>query len=378
MSSILHRDGDSSVIADRQPKTYDRSPMNWDLQGWPASARTALLSLLIIAGAYVIGRVASHVAAKQLSRLARRTGSRWIDAVVEAVARRVPFWSLLVGIYIAAGFWILPEKIANALDKGLYVVAAASLTFLASEVLVRLVRTHGPTIDPSLPTTTLTENLVRIVVVIVGLLVILAGLDLEITPILTALGVGGLAVALALQDTLANLFAGFYLTVAKHIRIGNYIKLSSGEEGYLVDIDWRASRLRQLTNNTVLVPNVKLSQSIITNYHSPDHEMAVTIEASVDYVSDLDRVERIVTEVARDVMRTVQGGVPGFDPLVRFHTFGDPRIGFSVILRAREFVDQYLIKHEFVKRLQKRFLAEGITIPIKSLVQRQDAPPPPP
>ena len=253
-----------------------------------------------------------------------------------------PFWSVLVGIYIAAGFWILPGKIAIALDKGLYVVAAASLTFLASEVLVKLVRTHGPAIDPSLPTTTLTENLVRIVVVILGLLVILAGLGLQITPMLTALGVGGLAVALALQDTLANLFAGFYLTVAKHIRIGNYIKLSSGEEGYLVDIDWRASRLRQLSNNTVLVPNAKLSQSIVTNYDSPEHELVVTIEASVDYASDLDRVERIATEVARDVMRTVPGGVPGFEPLVRFHTFGDPGIGFSVILRAQEFVDQYL------------------------------------
>jgi small-conductance mechanosensitive channel len=350
--------------------------MNWDLQGWPASARTALLSVAVIAIAYVIGRVAKHIVANQLSALGRRTGSRWSDPVIEAVAKRVPFWSVLVGIYIAAGFWILATNIANTLNRGLYVVAAASLTFLASDVLVKLVRTHGPAIDPSMPTTTLTENLVRIVVVTIGLLVILAGLRLEITPILTALGVGGLAVALALQDTLANLFAGLYLTVAKHIRIGNYIKLSSGEEGYLVDIDWRASRLRQLSNNTVLVPNARLSQSIVTNYHVPEHEMVVTIEASVDYASDLNRVETIATEVAHDVMRTVEGGVPSFEPLVRFHTFGDPGIGFSVILRAREFVDQYLIKHEFVKRLHRRFAAEGIAIPIKSLVQRHDAPPP--
>ncbi len=349
--------------------------MNWDFAGWPASARSALLSLVVIAVAYVMGRVASHIVASQMAGFARRIGSTRIDPVVGAVARRVPFWSVLIGIYISMSFWILPAEIANTIHKGLYVIAAASLTFLASEVLVKLVRTHGPAIDPSLPTTTLTENLVRIVVVILGLLVILKGLGLDITPMLTALGVGGLAVALALQDTLANLFAGLYLTVAKHIRIGNYIKLSSGEEGYLVDIDWRASRLRQLSNNTVLVPNAKFSQSIVTNYHSPEHELVVTIDASVDYASDLDRVERIATEVARDVMRTVQGGVPGFDPLVRFHTFGDPGIGFSVTLRAQEFVDQYLIKHEYVKRLHKRFLAEAITIPIKSLVQRHDVPP---
>ena len=264
--------------------------MNWDFQGWPESARVAGISLLVIALAYVIGRVAKYLVATQLGGLARRTGSRWIDPAVEAVARRVPFWSVLVGIYVAAGFWTLPEKFAIALDKGLYVVAAASLTFLVSEVLIDFVRVHGPVLDHSQPTTTLTENIIRIVVVILGLLVILAGLDLQITPILTALGVGGLAVALALQDTLANLFAGFYLTVAKQIRIGNYIKLSSGEEGYLVDIDWRASRLRQLTNTTILVPNAKFSQSIVTNYDLPDREIVVTIDASVDYESDLDQV----------------------------------------------------------------------------------------
>lgn len=346
--------------------------MNWNFQGWPASGRVALLSLLVIGLAYVVGRIARHIVANQMAAIARRTGSRWIDPVSGAVARRVPFWTVLVGVYVAAGFWILAPNIANTLDKTLYVVAAASLTFLAAEVFVKLVHIHGPAIDPSLPTTTLTENLIRIVVVILGLLVIFHGLGLSITPMLTALGVGGLAVALALQDTLANLFAGLYLTVAKHIRIGNYIKLSSGEEGYLVDIDWRASRLRQLSNNTVLVPNAKFSQSIVTNYHSPEHELAVLVEASVDYASDLARVEAVTTEVAREVMRTVQGGVPGFEPFVRFHTFGDPGIGFSVILRGQEFVDQYLIKHEFVKRLHKRFMAEGITIPIRGVVPRKD------
>ena len=245
-------------------------------------------------------------------------------------------------------------------------------------MLVKLVQTHGSEIDPSLRTTTITESFVRIVVITLGLLVILNGLGLSITPMLTALGVGGLAVALALQDTLANLFAGFYLTVAKQIRIGNYIRLSSGEEGYLVDIDWRASRLRQLSNNTVLIPNSKLSQSIVTNYHLPEQELTVVIEASVDYGSDLDKVERITTDVGRDVMRTVPGGVSGFEPFLHFHTLGDPGIGFSVTLRAREFVDQNLIRHEFVKRLLRRYATEGITIPIREIAARPEPPPSPP
>ena len=352
--------------------------MTWDFGGWPLTARTAALSLLVIGVAYLLGQLGKYIVVSRLAVLARRAPGEWDGAVIQAVGRRVPFWSVLIGVYIAAGFWVLAPNIARALDKALYVIAAASLTLLAAEVLVKLVRTHGRSIEPSLPTTTLTENLVRIFVVTLGLLIILNGLGLSIAPILTALGVGGLAVALALQDTLANLFAGFYLTVAKQIQIGNYIRLSSGEEGYLVDIDWRASRLRELSNNTVLIPNAKLSQSIVTNYHLPQQELAIVIEASVDYGSDLDRVERITADVARDVMHTVPGAVSTFEPFIRFHTLGDPGIGFSVILRAREFVDQHLIKHEFLKRLHRRYAAEGITIPIRAIAQPRSEPSPPP
>jgi small-conductance mechanosensitive channel len=349
--------------------------MTFDFGGWPVSARTAALSLAVVALAYLLGQLGKYVFVNRLGALAHRTPGSWTDAVVRAVGRRLPFWSLLVGIYIAAGFWVLTPNIAITIGKALYVIAAASLTLLVAEVLVKLIQTHGSTIDPSLPHTTITENLIRIVVVILGLLVILNGLGLSITPMLTALGVGGLAIALALQDTLTNLFAGFYLTVAQQIRLGNYIRLSSGEEGYLVDIDWRASRLRQLSNNTVLIPNAKLSQSIVINYHLPEHELAVVIEASVDYGSDLDKVERITIEVGRDVMRTVPGGVSDFEPVVRFHTLGDPGVAFSVTLRAREFVDQSLVRHEFVKRLHRRYALEGITIPIRAIARPEPLPP---
>ena len=349
-----------------------------DFAGWPASARTAALSALVIAVAYGVGQVLRFVVQSRLAALARRTPGQWDDALFTAVGRRVPFWSLLIGIYVAAGLWPLTSHFATLVDKALYVAAAASLTLLVSEVLVRLVRAQRSSSDASLRTTTLTENLVKIVVVILGFLVILNGLGLSITPMLTALGVGGLAIALALQDTLSNLFAGLYLTVAKQIRIGNYIRLASGEEGYLVDIDWRASRLRQLSNNTVLIPNAKLSQSIVTNYHLPEQELAITIEASVDYGSDLDKVERITKDVGREVMKEVPGGVRTHEPIVYFHTLGDPGIGFSVILRGREFVDQFPIKHEFVKRLHRRYAAEGIEIPIRALAQPRNDPPPAP
>ncbi|NCP83805.1 MAG: mechanosensitive ion channel family protein, partial [Bacteroidetes bacterium] len=217
--------------------------------------------------------------------------------------------------------------------------------------------------NTALPVTSVTQNITRLVVFGIGILIILNSFGVSITPILATLGVGGLAVALALQDTLSNLFAGFHITVARQVRIGDYIKLESGEEGYVIDINWRTTKIRMLPNNVVLVPNDKLAKVIITNYYLPEKEMAVLINVGVHYNSDLKKVEKVTCEVAKEVMKEVLGGVPGFDPFIRYHTFGDFSINFTVILRAKEFVDQYLVKHEFVKRLHERYAKEGINIP---------------
>jgi small-conductance mechanosensitive channel len=222
---------------------------------------------------------------------------------------------------------------------------------------------YSERVEGFLPLTSLTQNITRIIIFSIGILIILNSLGISITPILATLGVGGLAVALALQDTLSNLFSGFYITLAKQIRIGDFVKLETGEEGYVEDIGWRATRIRMLPNNVVLIPNNKLSQSVITNYYLPEKELAVLVQVGVHYKSDLEHVERVTIEVAKEVMREVPGGVKDFQPFIRYHTFSDFSINFTVILRAKEFVDNYLIKHEFIKRLHKRYAKEGIVIP---------------
>jgi small-conductance mechanosensitive channel len=180
-------------------------------------------------------------------------------------------------------------------------------------------------------------------------------------------------VALALQEPLANFFAGLFITLAGQIRVGDYLKLDSGQEGYVTDFSWRSTRLRMLSNNLVIVPNAKLAQAIVINHHLPSQDLAVLVEVGVAYASDLHHVERIVAEVGREIMAAVAGGVTTFEPFIRYHTFADSSINFTVILRAREFVDQYLIKHEFVKRLHTRFNQEGIVIPfpIRTLVPQR-------
>ena len=169
--------------------------------------------------------------------------------------------------------------------------------------------------------------------------------------------------ALALQDTLSNLFAGLHVIASGEIRPGDYVLLDTGEQGYVQDINWRNTSLRSLSNNTVVVPNARIASSILTNYYQPAEEMSLIVPVGVSYDCDLGRVENVTKEVGRQVLRTVKGGVPDYDPLIRFHTFGDSAIGLDVILRVKEHSDQYLIKHEFVRRLHNRYREAGIEIP---------------
>jgi small-conductance mechanosensitive channel len=182
--------------------------------------------------------------------------------------------------------------------------------------------------------------------------------------IITALGVGGLAVALALQDTLANLFAGIHILMEKSIRVGDFVRLETGQEGYVEDITWRTTRIKMLPNNMVIIPNSKLSQSIMTNYYLPEKRMALLIPIGVSYSSDPEKVERILVEEAKKAVGEVPGLLGEPEPAVRFIPgFGESSLDFTLVCHVQEFTDQYPVQHELRKRIFKRFKDEGIEIP---------------
>ena len=169
--------------------------------------------------------------------------------------------------------------------------------------------------------------------------------------------------ALALRDSLANLFAGIHILIEKPVRVGDYIRLESGQEGYVADIGWRTTRIRMLPNNMIVVPNAKLAGSVITNYDLPDTQLSIPVEVTVHYASDLPRVERVTLEVAGEVMRTVAGGVPEHRPVVRVMALVDSGVRLEAGLRARDYVSGFEVRHEFLRRLLDRYRREGIVIP---------------
>ncbi|MEU9956294.1 mechanosensitive ion channel family protein [Streptomyces liliifuscus] len=321
----------------------------------------------IVAGVWLAVGLAAGVLLRLLLRWLGKhaTRTRWSgdDVLVDALRALIPVAALTGGIAAAAAALPLTGKVNHTVNQILTVLLILAATITAARVVAGLVRAVTQSRSGVAGSASIFVNITRVVVLAMGCLVVLQTLGISIAPLLTALGVGGLAVALALQDTLANLFAGIHILASKTIQPGDYIRLTSGEEGYVVDINWRNTVVRNLSNNLVIIPNAQLSSTNMTNFSRPEQEMTLTVQVGVGYDSDLDHVERVTSEVVTEVMTEIEGAVPEHEPAIRFHTFGDSRISFTVILGVGEFSDQYRIKHEFVKRLHKRYHVEGIRIP---------------
>jgi len=298
--------------------------------------------------------------------LARHTPARhWQeDDLIFALPRMLlPWGAVIIGLWTAAFSLPLSHGVRADVDHGLLALAVLAVTLGAARVAADAVQAGARAHTGVSGSATIFVNITRVLVLSIGLLILLASLGVSITPLLTALGVGGLAVALALQDTLTNLFAGVHILASGKVRPGDFILLDSGHEGYVLDTNWRNTTIRQLPNNLVVVPNATLAAAVMTNYHRPEQETSLTVQVGVAYDSDLDQVEQVTIDVGREVMREVDGAVPSHEPVIRYHTFGDSSINFSVLLRTSEVTKQYLIVHEFIKRLHRRYRIEGIDIP---------------
>jgi small-conductance mechanosensitive channel len=300
---------------------------------------------------------------RHLKRRAERTQNTFDDILTSILGAPLILFFLGLGLNFFMDAVPIPPKWMKYSDALLIILFVLAGYLFLDQLMMEVLRRYSKKVDILASSAGVIKTLYRALILGFIFLIILDRLKITITPFLASLGIGGLVVALALQDTLANFFSGIYIFFDKPIRIGDYILLESGQEGYVAQIGWRSTRIRMLPNNIVIVPNAKLVSSQITNFYLPETEMAVLVQVGVSYESDLEKVESVTIEVAKEVLREVQGGVKEFEPFIRYHTFSDFSINFTVILRAKEYVDKYLITHEFIKRLHRRYRLEGIEIP---------------
>jgi small-conductance mechanosensitive channel len=332
----------------------------------------ASLHTLLLATAAFVGVTALALGIRQLALRAvhRRVVSPWMDRVVVR-SLRLPslLWCLLIGLYIGLDVASLPPRPTHVILNVVYSLLVISVTAAVANLCSAMLREGLAQAHLAIPATGVSVAFISVTIWIVGGLVLLSGLGISVTPVLTALGVGGLAVALALQDTLSNFFAGLHLLIERPIRVGDFVKLESGQEGHVVDIGWRTTRIRMPPNNMVILPNSKLTQSVVTNYSLPDPETTMLIPISVSYTTEPDHIERVLLEETRKAMGHVPGLLAVPEPSVRLIPgFGTSSLDFTLACRVRDVDDQALVQHELRKRILKRFRAESIQMAVPQQV----------
>ncbi|MEC7846967.1 MAG: mechanosensitive ion channel family protein [Gemmatimonadota bacterium] len=315
-------------------------------------------------GGFVLGVLLEFVIIRRIHKLAEQTRFKWDDMLIGSIRGVGTIWLVAGGLYLALNVGTLDPLLVNTTRSVLMVIVLGSAVIAVMRVVGGAVEMVSGRAGGTIKSPTLVVNLARIAVGVLGLFIILQNLGIDITALITALGIGGIAIALALQDTLGNLFAGVQIILSRQVRQGNYICLSSGEEGWVTDVKGRNTTIQTFPDgNLVTVPNSLLASSIVKNFSMPRKALWVTLEVGVSYDSDLEHVEVVALEVAKEVLGEVDGGVAGEDPIVRYHTFGDSSINFDMRMMVREFQSQGPVKHEFIKRLHRRFNDEGIEIP---------------
>ena len=252
---------------------------------------------------------------------------------------------------------------------GIFLLAVFLATRFISKAITKLIESRANSEENSV---SLLNNILIFIVHVMAGLIVLSHFDISIAPILTAMGVGGMAVALGLQETLQNIFSGIWLIISKQIRVGDFILLSNNEKGQVTDITWRYTTVQSVMGNLIVIPNKNLASSIITNYNLPYKDITVKIPIGVSYDSDLEQVERVTLEVANQIMQDMEE-TSEIPPKVLFHTFDDSAILFDVLLHSAKFEMQLQLKHNFIKAITARFRQEGIEIPypIRTVIQEK-------
>lgn len=330
----------------------------------------------IAAGIILIGIVAAYTIArlfKWLQKRADMTESRFDDILVLSIGKPIIAGILVFSFFLAMGHVAVPDKYAWMIEgkflTAVYILLGAWVVSIFVENFIKLygqwlsAKTENEIDDKIID---ILEIAARYIIWFIAILIVLSYLEIDITPLIAAGGVFGLAVALAAQDLISNFFGGALIVVDKPFAIGDRIKI----DGYLGDVESvgpRSTRIKTLDYQLLTIPNSKIANSVVTNYAMPDVKLKVKIPVSVAYGSDIHRVKEILLEISRDAATNTPYILTDPAPSVYFLEFGASSLDYMMVLWAKRFNMSWEIKDHINFEIERRFAEEDIEIPFPQM-----------
>jgi len=242
-----------------------------------------------------------------LQRSEKRQGWDALGTIASLAASVMVLWCALDGLYLGLGSVVLTPRTGVFLDRTISSLAILSVTWVLARFLGAAVSAYGRHADKRIFSASLYANIVQGVVLVVGIITVLGSFGVSIAPLLTTLGLGGLAVAIALRDTLANLFSGVHIVASRQIRPGDYVKFDFGVEGEVTDIQWRSTTIRDTQNSTVIVPNEKVAGSVLINYSLGASDQLLPVSATAPWKGNYHELEAIASRASRGAAIALTG-----------------------------------------------------------------------
>jgi small-conductance mechanosensitive channel len=308
------------------------------------------LPLAWILGGILVGAIAYVLLVRPMRRATAKHGWRVLETVLTIIGTVIILWGALAGLYAGMDRIPLSTHQTALLDRAIGALFVLSLMWIAARLAGAWIEAFGERAEHKIFSVSLYSTLVQGVILVIGLLTVLSSLGIAIAPLLTTLGLGGLAVALALNDTLSNLFAGVQIIAARQLRIGDYVKFDFAE-GEVVDIHWHNTTLRDLQNNLTIVPNSKINTSPFTNYSMCVSGLIIPVHATVAWKGPMSGLRTIAEHAAQDAVAELAGPAEAEKCQVFLTAMNEANVQITGLLPIARIQNRALAVSGFLRRL---------------------------
>lgn len=247
--------------------------------------------------------------------------------------------------------------ILEKLNASIFVLSLASVI---SNLTIGFLKVYIKSRNIILPPSEFVFDIMKLIFYILGFITVLNIWNVPIIHFITTFGIGTLAISLALQGTLSNFFAGLNIIVSKNLEIGDCVKLENGEEGIIKDISWLNTIIERPDGTHIIIPNLRLFNSILINYKNLKDLKVLSIPVKISFLNDIKKVEKITNEVLEEIYNNTSYVDKNFKPFFRFVEFSESYIRFNVYLKVSNYRSREILIDQFLKKLKERYDKENI------------------
>lgn len=318
--------------------------------------------LLILVITLIVAYLVKLILNKVLKPIAKKTKTKIDDLIIKSLSSIVFYIILVLGFKIGFQHFDFQTAIFNSLISTL-------LILIVSILILRIItnfskhwleewayKTKSTADDRLIP---LLEKISKVIVVILAVIFVFDSWRIDISPLLATAGIAGIAISFAVKDSLSNIFGGIQLVLDKTFKVGDKVKLESGELGVILDIGLRSTKLKTYDNETIYIPNGILANTKIKNYTMPDLSIRVNVDFGVEYGSDTHKVEQVVLEALKKIDTVLKEPVPA----IHFLKMSDFSLDFIARVWVKSYTEAYSTKLKVTDEIYNALNKANIGIP---------------